>query len=86
MFCLIFLNSYAKKGRVFVPDYNRVFSIPGLWTEVPVDTESELVEMLKNGLNRALVSWNSFREREGQDLVHDLKQRIDKLIDIKEKN
>lgn len=62
-----------------------MFSIPGLWTEVPVDTESELVEMLKNGLNRALVSWNSFREREGQDLVHDLKQRIDKLIDIKEK-
>jgi len=81
-----FLKSYAKKkGEVFVPDYNRVLSIPGLWTEAPVDAESELVDKLKNGLKKALLSWNKFREREGQDLVLDLKSRLKRLVDIKNK-
>lgn len=81
-----FLKRYAKEnGEVFVPDYNRVVSIPGLWTETAIDAESELVDRLKNGLENALLSWNQFREREGQDLVLDLKSRLTKLVDIRDK-
>ncbi len=81
-----FLKRYAKEnGEVFVPDYNRVVSIPGLWTESAIDAESELVDRLKNGLEKALLSWNQFREREGHDLVLDLKSRLNKLIDIRDK-
>ncbi|WP_461833035.1 YicC/YloC family endoribonuclease, partial [Desulfothermus sp.] len=81
-----FLKRYAKEnGEVFVPDYNRVVSIPGLWTESAIDAESELVDRLKNGLENALLSWNQFREREGQDLVLDLKSRLTRLVDIRDK-
>ncbi len=79
-----FLDEYAKKrGEVFVPDYNFVFSIPGLWSETAVDISLELVDTLRKGLKEALNRWNEFREREGKNLVDDVRGRLDKLFEIK---
>ena len=81
-----YLDRFAKnRGEIFVPDYNRVLSLPSLWVETPISAETELVNRLSNGLRAALDNWNSFREREGEKLVYDLKQRVKRLKEIKTK-
>lgn len=85
-FLFDFLDSYAKKrGDLFAPDYNMVTSIPYLWIETPINANSSLVETLTKGLSNALDAWNSFREREGENLAKDLTLRIEYLFEIKSK-
>ncbi len=69
----------SRRGEIFVPDYNRIFTIPGLWVENPLPEEGELFTCLCEGLKRALLSWNRFREREGMELKEDLLRRLSTL-------
>ncbi len=79
-----YVDKYAKtRGEIFVPDYNRVLSMPNLWVETPISTEAKLVSSLEKGLKHALESWNGFRMREGTKLVQDLIDRIGRLNEIK---
>ncbi len=74
----------SNRGEIFVPDYNKIFSIPGLWVENPLKAEGELFSSLSKGLECALSSWNLFREREGRELQEDLVQRITRLREIRQ--
>ncbi len=79
------LKEFAfKRGEIFVPDYNKTFSIPGLWMENPLKTEGELFSSLSRGLEAALCSWNEFREREGRELGDDLLGRLSLLRSIRQ--
>ena len=63
-------------GSAFVPDYNRLLSIPSLWGEVGDDMAEELVQPLLEGLRLALEDWNESRASEGKALGLDLQSRI----------
>lgn len=77
------LSALAQETEVnFVPDLNRLLSIPSLWKDAGSIDFPQLVASLTHSLVQALVSWDATRAQEGQALVKDLLQRFDHLAQI----
>lgn len=68
----------TERGDVLQIDYSRLLGIPGLWLEGAGKVES-LEEKLGAGLELALHDWTKSREKEGQELGLDLRQRLERL-------
>lgn len=65
-----------ERGDDYKPDYNRLLSMPWLWTEGDLETEGELADFLVHGLECALDDWNEARETEARSLAQDIQGRI----------
>lgn len=63
-------------GDTFDPDYNLLFTIPGLWEREEDDSDEEMETRLEEGLVAALEDWNESREAEGKALVRDMDARL----------
>lgn len=75
------------EGLEFKPDLNRIMGMQHLWQEGGEGPDENLVAELARGLRQALADWNMARDKEGRNLVRDLKNRLgilkDRVEDIK---
>ncbi|MFW6323623.1 MAG: YicC/YloC family endoribonuclease [Desulfovibrionales bacterium] len=75
----------ADQGHSYEPDYNRLLTIGHLWQESPTPPDQEMTNFLNQGLSEAISSWDQSRKREGDALVSDLSDRIERvsaLVDL----
>jgi uncharacterized protein (TIGR00255 family) len=70
------------RGEVFVPDYNRVLTMPSLWRDSGSEPDPGLAKSLTAGLEGALKEWVAARAQEGEAMVADLTARIETLREI----
>jgi len=71
------LAGFARnRGDGFVPDYNALLGLSGLWGDNSSEVDEELRARLEAGLDTALRDWNEARAREGRALAADLHCRI----------
>jgi len=75
-----FRQAAAEHGFEAEPDLSAAFRTPGMLAE-PVDSEvgPDFESAVLEALEGALESLNSFREREGGQLVEDIQKRIDSI-------
>ena len=66
----------SSRGDEFVPDYNRLLSLPFLWDEGSAEPDDALSQSLERGLVSALDDWNESRVLEARALEKDMLTRI----------
>ena len=71
------LHYFARqRDDEFIPDYNRLLTLPSLWGDNSDEVEELLVLRLEEGLALALEDWNEARAAEGQALALDMNARL----------
>lgn len=61
----------------FELDYSQLLRLPSLWEDPDQAPPQKIIDDLQHGLEGALEAWNQSREREGQAMVDDVRQRVD---------
>lgn len=71
-----------ERGLDFVPDMNRLLSVPWLWRDASREPDKALIDSLDAGLNAALDDWDQARAREGEATLRDLSGRRERMLEL----
>lgn len=66
-------------GQPFVPDFNRLLTIPSLWRDTSSEPDPRLLAGVEEGLRTCIADWQRSRGVEGEALAADLLARIEVL-------